>query len=340
MTPRFSQTVRQASGYVLAIVGLVWVFHDVKMDALVASARTMNLWWLAPAVLCDIVSYLCQGIRWTYLLTPVGSLSPLRATQAIYVGLFANELLPMRFGELVRAYLASRWMRISTASVIPSMLVERLLDGVWVAFGIVATAMLVALPATVLRGIYIFGAVIGVAALLFGFVLFRGPRRVADRAASPSSGSRWRSLVDAFIRRITTDIRRISSPRILVAAAAFSAALLVFQAFAFWLVMVSYGLALPLGAGLAVFLLVHVGTAIPNAPANVGSFQFFTVLGLTLFGVEKSAAAAFSVTVFLVLTLPLWALGSMALARSGTNLPALRLSIQEVPPRAETVLNQ
>ena len=59
--------------------------------------------------------------------------------------------------------------------------------------------------------------------------------------------------------------------------------------------------------GLAVFIIVHLGTLVPGAPANVGSYQFFTVLGLTLFGVEKAAAAGFSFVVFTVLTAPLWA---------------------------------
>jgi uncharacterized protein (TIRG00374 family) len=325
----FLHAVRQGSGYLLAIGGLVWVFHDVQIGRFLASARAMNWWWLAPAVLCDVVSYLCQGIRWTYLLRPIGSLSPSHATQAIYVGLFTNELVPMRFGELVRAYLAARWMGMPLASLIPSMLVERLLDGVWLAFGIGGTAMLIPLPANVLHGVHIFGAVIVAAVLLFGLLLFCGPRRLADIAGEPTSSSRRSARIKLFLRRIAMETSRIGSPRILLLAGAFSVGLLIFQALAFWLVMISYGLSLPLGAGFAVFLLVHVGTAIPNAPANIGSFQFFTVLGLTLFGVEKNTAAAFSVAVFLILTLPLWALGFAALARSGASLPALRASIRD-----------
>jgi hypothetical protein len=41
-------------------------------------------------------------------------------------------------------------------------------------------------------------------------------------------------------------------------------------------------------------LIVRLGTMIPNAPANVGSFQFFTFLALGSFGVEKTVAAGFS----------------------------------------------
>ena len=40
--------------------------------------------------------------------------------------------------------------------------------------------------------------------------------------------------------------------------------------------MLACGIDLSLGAAAIVLLIVRLGTAIPNAPANVGSFQFFT----------------------------------------------------------------
>jgi hypothetical protein len=69
---------------------------------------------------------------------------------------------------------------------------------------------------------------------------------------------------------------------------------------------------------------VHLGTAIPGAPANAGSYPFFPVVGLTLFGVEKTRAAGFSVVVFVLLTVPLWVIGFFAIGRSGITVFAIR----------------
>jgi len=91
--------------------------------------------------------------------------------------------------------------------------------------------------------------------------------------------------------------------------------------------MLAWGLKLSFWVGAVVYLIVRLGTAVPNAPANVGTYQFFTVVGLTLFGVDKPTATGFSLAVFLVLTIPLWALGLLALRRSGTTLFALRHEI-------------
>ena len=106
--------------------------------------------------------------------------------------------------------------------------------------------------------------------------------------------------------------------------------LTLFQALAFWLVMRGCGLRFSFWIGAAVYLIVHLGTAVPNAPANVGSYQFFTVVGLALFGVDKATATAFSLVVFALLTLPLLLLGFVAISASGTSFGKLRQEVQQL----------
>ena len=107
-------------------------------------------------------------------------------------------------------------------------------------------------------------------------------------------------------------------------AFALSLALLAGQILAFWLVMRACRLDVTAWVAAATVMIVHLGTAIPNAPANVGTYQFFCVVGLTLFGIDTPAAATFSVVVFVILTVPLWLLGSVALGRMGLSLAAIR----------------
>ena len=119
-------------------------------------------------------------------------------------------------------------------------------------------------------------------------------------------------------------------------ASALSLALLLLQGASFWLVMLAYGLHQPLAAGIAVFLIVHLGTALPSAPANIGTYQFFTVLGLTLLGVDKTSAAGFSLVVFALLSAPLWALGFWAFGRSGLTLIGMRAELNRPLPSLKT----
>ena len=119
-------------------------------------------------------------------------------------------------------------------------------------------------------------------------------------------------------------------------AFALSLAMLLLQGASLWLVMLAYGLREPFAVGIAVFLIVHLGTALPSAPANIGTYQFFIVLGLTLLGVEKTSAAGFSLVVFAVLSAPLWALGFWAFTRSGLTLVGMRTELNKPLPALKT----
>ena len=126
------------------------------------------------------------------------------------------------------------------------------------------------------------------------------------------------------------DERNLRYMRAFYQALLVSLLLIISQALAFWLVMLGCGLRFSFWVGAAVYLIVHLGTAAPIAPANVGSYQFFTVIGLTLFGVDKAAATAFSLVVFVLLTLPLLLLGFAALSTSGTSLGQLRREVRQL----------
>jgi hypothetical protein len=112
-----------------------------------------------------------------------------------------------------------------------------------------------------------------------------------------------------------------------------SSLILITQIISFWLVMVACGLKLSLWVGAAVLLILHLGTLIPNAPSNVGLYQFFCVVGLSVFGVDKTTAAGFSVIAFIILTIPLWIIGPFAISRTGMTLKTIRFEVSKFMER-------
>ncbi len=330
---RGRRLVRASLGYLLAAAGLVWVLHDVHLRTMLLSMTHVDWTWVGLAVVFDVLSYVCQGARWSLLLSPTGTLSTLRATQAIYIGLFTNEIVPMRLGEVVRAYLVSRWLPARFATVISSMLIERFLDGIWLAAAMGLTAIFLPLPKDLLRAGDLLGVVVLVAIVFFlWLVLKRSVETATVRQPAARGPAIW---LRGFAGHLAEGVQRIGLSRTFYAAAGLSLALLGLQIMAFWLVMWACNLRLSFWIGAVVLLIVHLGTAIPNAPSNVGTYQFFTVVGLTFFGVEKSQAAGFSIVVFVLLTLPLWLIGLWSLSRSGMTLRALRSEMVRL--RAESM---
>jgi glycosyltransferase 2 family protein len=297
------------AGFCIAAACLAWVFRDTDPAKLASSVSKVRTGWIVAAVVCDITSYVCEGSRWRILLSPVGPISVVRTTQAVYAGLFVNEILPLRPGEVLRAFLVSRWMSAPVSEIVPSLLLARAIDAMWLAVAIGCTAVVAPLPGDLLVAADVLGLVVFACV---GILFFFSTRETKVISRLPS-----------HIRRI---FHRLADtrPRMACRAAVYSAGIPTLQALAFWFVMRACGLRESLAIGLAVFLIVHVGTAVPNAPANLGSYQVLTVVGLTLFGVDKSEAAVFSIVVFVVLTLPLWIIGLAALWCSGVSFADLR----------------
>ncbi len=326
---------RQAFGFFVGAACLVWVFHDVDWGTLSARVGAIRWIWVVPASACEVFSYVCEGLRWHYLFLPVGILPVMRAAQAIYIGLLGNQVLPMRLGELVRAYVVGRWMNQPIPSVLPSVLLGRLLDGVAVviAAGIVALAVVV--PAEVARAARLFGFLMLILVVLLALLVMSKPSSITQWARANTAGG-VRGRLRYWAGTIAVGLCEIRSPRLLACAALATFPLLLLQALAFWLAASAYGLPLTFFDSTVVFLIVHLGTAIPSAPANVGPFQFFTVMGLGLFGVDKSVAAGFSVFVFAVVTIPLSFAGLISVARSDITLAAIGAELRFLsgrPPR-------
>jgi uncharacterized protein (TIRG00374 family) len=322
--------LKRAFGCLLALAGLVWVFHDIRPRQLLSVMSITNWWLIAASVFFDVLTYLLQGLRWRLLLAPLGRLRLLRATQAIYAGLFTNEVVPLRFGELVRAFLVSRWLGSSVGDVVPSMIVERFLDALCLALGMGLAAIFVPLPKSLAKAGDLLGGIVLVASIAFVWIVLRKEYKSQDGTRAEICKPRILAWLSSFMARLARGLRAIGMSWSLCGAWVISAGMLACQIFAIWFIMLAVGLKLSLLAGAVVVLIVRLGTAIPNAPANVGSFQFFTVLALGLFGVDKTVAAGFSIVDFFILTAPLWIIGLFALSRTGMGLDDIRAEIGPV----------
>jgi glycosyltransferase 2 family protein len=271
------------------------------------------------------------------LLEPVGKINLLQAMQAIYAGLFTNEVLPMRPGEFVRSYIASRWMGAGFVTILPSIILERLFDGVWIAMGIGLAAIFAPLPEDLIEAGETFGAVVALFVALFIYLVLRRPRPRHGGRAADRGLPRWKPLraIARLFKRLSEGLREASRTKEFYLAFVLSLPFLALQAITLWLIMLGYGLRLSFWVGVAVYVIVGLGTALPNTPGNVGSYQFFAVLGLTLFGVDKTSATGFSLVAFTLISLPLLIIGFLALSRSGMSLAAIREELHRPEPRAD-----
>lgn len=317
--------------YLLAAGCLYWVFHDVQWRELLESLGRVHWWWVPVSVVFDLLTYVCVAWEWQFLLRPMGHLSLRRLAQAVFAGRFANDVLPVHMGYLIRIYLAARWMKAEFTAVVPSLLVERLCDGFWIALAIGITALIVPLPGTVLRGAEAFGGVILAGTGILLFLLWRRHKRGKPEAV-PGGHSKVLKAVRGVLDKMAGGVAEIARSRYVVPILGLSLSRLVLQALAFLPLLWAYGMHLPFWVEVAVFFVAVVGLSLPSTPASAGVFQVFCIAGLSFFHVPRPAATGFALLAFVVLTAPLALAGFFAVAQTGMTLRELRAAAERGRP--------
>ena len=137
---RIPSWLPQVLGYAISAGCLIWVLHGFPLNELGPTLRSLDYRWVCLAVAADLAVYVAHGWRWTTLLAPVARVSFWRTVQSIYIGLFANEVLPLRPGEVIRCYLLAHWSDLRLSLTFASLGVERIIDGVWMVVAFLITA--------------------------------------------------------------------------------------------------------------------------------------------------------------------------------------------------------
>ncbi len=324
------QYIEPSLKYIFLTGGLIYVFYHIHYGELLHQLIHIHWTWVPLAIGVDVLSYICQGLRWKWLLPPVAEMSTLQATEAIYAGRFANEVLPIRLGELFKAFLVSRWISADFPSVIPSVVAARVLDGIWSVAGLGVIALFVHLPQDFVIGGAALAFIIIIGSAAFLFSIYYEHQVLSDWAAKKAEGGKLLRLIKWLIGLLTIGFQKIGFSRLFFQALAISPIFLGLQAFAFWLVLKTYGIHLSFLIGAAVFLIIHFGVLLPNSPGNLGVYQFFCVVGLTIFGIDKTHATGFSMVVYALLRVPLWIIGFLVISRSVVDVNSVKEEIDKL----------
>ncbi len=313
---RIPNWLPQLLGYSVSAGCLIWVLHGYPLDELGPTLRALDYRWVLLAVIADLAVYVVHGWRWTTLLEPVAKVGLWRTVQAVYIGLFANEVLPLRTGEVIRCYLLAHWNDLRLSLSFASAAVERIIDGIWIVLAFLITAMFVkGIPRDLL--ILVQGLAV---LLLVGVCLLVWVVMHKSHAHAVLRESRW----SATIRHIVEGLHLMGNPRTMVLTSLISLLYLALQMFSVFALMRAYGLDLSFWVAAGVLTIVRLSTVVPNAPGNLGLINLACVMALGLFEVEKTDAKTFSIILFASLTLPLLIGGAIATALTGVNIGDLR----------------
>ncbi len=317
-----SKTVwRWLPGTLISLFLLILILRTVDLPRTFQAMVQAEGRLLALAFLLSLLWLALRAMVWRTLLRDRPAYRDVLFTAA--EGYLLNNFLPFRLGELGRALLLSRKTSLSFSAILPTILVERVVD-----LGFSALFLLSAIPFVWNAGMARHFGVIVIILVFLGLGAFALLARASQQvlALFHRLSQRWLRLqrvggrgLEAFLSGLNV----LNEGR-------------VFLPFLFWMTLnwllawLAYFLmarayfpqATPLwglfGLGAAAF-----GGAIPSLPGAIGTFEGAFAGALTLLGGDPSTALAVALTARLYNYFNSGVFGAMGLARDGESLSRL-----------------
>lgn len=335
---------------------LVWPAPEARaqlQDVLAALHLADLAPYLGAWLALQIFVHLCRSLRWNHLLAPLGVRVPRGPLLAISsVGFMAILALPARLGELVRPGLMRRYT--SGSAALGTVAVERIIDGLVIS--LVVFCAFLALhgpgsPGWMMPTAYLALAVFGVALVFLVFALWRPERTVAFGVALtllPRLAPRFAGALERKALDMIRGFAALKDVRNLLLFLMWTLAYWSANGLGMWVLARPFGLELSLVGAYATMGLLGVGISMPNSPGLVGQFQWFTLLGLSLYlGFDPSPAAgegtrlytaalAYAIIQHLLQVVWYVAMGVLALASPWVSVNDLRAARRAAPDGSAT----
>jgi uncharacterized protein (TIRG00374 family) len=318
-----------AAGAALAVAVPVLAFQGVDVWQSWELVRGAASGLLLAAALSLVLAIGLRAWRWQAMLACYADVRTRSCLSATCVGYLANNLLPFRLGELVRARSLKQLEGVSTATALGTLAVERVADVI--ALTILMAGCVGLSLAGEARGELVLaaGATLACCAALI-LVLCVGYRRqdaVARGLSAPLGllSRRLRERVRQAVKRFLAGLRVAGSYRQLGRLTLLSLGVWAMVVVTSYFVGQSLGLGLTPAHYTVVMFAAAFAAVIPAAPGAVGTFHGLACLGLYLVGVRDAAAAlAFAALLHGLDWLLVSAAGAYFLIRDGLGFFAPR----------------
>jgi uncharacterized protein (TIRG00374 family) len=284
--------------------------------------QSANYVYLTIAALLNLSTIWLRAERWKYLLEPIKKLTCSQLVPATMIGFMANNILPARAGEFIRAYLLGKKEDIKKTAAFATIILERVCDMVTVLVFLVLVLLMVKFPqaastdslsslsspalmqkAGILSVVFVAGLV-GFLVLLKEFP--QATTRVVGLCLRPFPETLHHKVID-LLESFREGLQVLKTGTHLFYLIFWSLIVWLTVCASGWLVLLAFGLDVPFLAAIFIIVLVAFAVAVPSSPGYVGPFHAAVLAGVLLFqpGLDKGAVAGIAIVFHLMAIVPI-----------------------------------
>ncbi len=305
-----------------ALVGVL--FYQTDREGMTNALASAQYVYLVPALALFFCGVALRAARWHFLLRSIKPVPLTRLFTVVVIGYTANDLLPARIGELVRAFILGQQEGISKTSTLVTIALERIFDGLTMLAFIGFASFFLPLNdylLTLLRiGALLFVIVLVMLILVatqrtrFDPLLHRLLARVPEKYGVSAV-----RLFDSFIHGLSV----LRNPLDAVISFTLSFIAWLFEAGMYYALALGFGIVKPFSVLMLAAAVANLVTIVPSTPGYVGVFDAPVKYILTMFQVDANVATSYTIVLHAALIVPIVLLGFLFVARAGWSLGQL-----------------
>lgn len=295
------------------LVSLLFLFlavRGVDFGQVWVAIQTMNPVTASLAVLVAILTLIAKAARWQAIYAPRRHIPFHRSFSILMIGLWANAFLPLRVGEILRAFLLGEVEKESKTFALGTIFLEKLADLATLALALIILFTQLVIPKWVweswISTLVVVAVVIGAVVVL---IFYNQPILKVLNVILSKIIPRWRDRILAIAKEGMTSLQMLKQPRQVVAVSVWSLIIWFLSAYNFVLIFRAFDLTLSFWVALFIVIVLQLGVAIPSSPGKIGVFHYLVIVGLSIFNVPKDIGLTVGVVSHLMIYAPIAILG-------------------------------
>lgn len=285
-------------GIVFSIIFLYLAFHKVNFKEIQQALKLVRYFWLFPAIITYLSVYLFRSMRWKYIFSPLKKARFSSLFFSLSIGFMANNLLPVRIGELIRAYLIGKKEDVSKSASLATIVIERVFDGLTLLFLLSIIFLFFPFPAWVKKvGIISFIFLFVLIVFLYSLLHWKEPTLKIFQKFLFFLPLSLKEKIINLLRSFVSGLKVLHHKKELFYVCFFSLLVWFAEASTFYLVACAFQLPIPFFGAVFVMILICLGLVIPSSPGFIGVYEYFSISALQLLSVPKSQGVPYTIVI-------------------------------------------
>lgn len=286
-----------------------------------------------------LTSHLARGVRCKLLVRRHAEIGLVTATNVVVVGYAANNVLPARLGEFVRAGMLAERAAMPLSQSLGVTFIERVLDGLTMLLLLVVATLTVDVASWMRDLVYVALGVFGLASIVM-IVGAVWPKVIVGLTSGITRplGETWQGKFVNLATNVTNAGACLRDPKDAALLIIYSIIVWTLEAGIYVAILPIFGIPVMWQYAVITMCVTGFGLLLPSSPGAIGPYHYFASQAMMVHGIAAPTALAYATLVHLSWFIPITIWGAIVMMWYGVELSSAATLAKEAKAEPSAVV--